>query len=271
LLAWVPGCADLYGSRPVAVLVRDIESKKLLAGAEVHISYPLADSPLVPPSCSGETGEDGVARLRAAPYGDAGIVVRVTAGGYIAAEKTLPVATVRAYEPAHFFEAVERRPPNVVVELYAEPRPRIELVLPVGYQGVVKAEVHAQEGAPCAPGQRLFSGALLPSGVVSVTGPPLLREAFTNDFRARFADGTPVSPAPKDGEVGLWPLSCDGVGWFTFYVGTKSAYDSYCLLSRHAGGEEKRSTGGGKTGGRGRAGRRGGQPAADPTASGTAP
>jgi len=271
LLAFAPGCQTLYGYRPVSVLVRDIETKKPLHGAEVHISYPLAESPFAPAACSGATGEDGLARLRAAPYGDAGIAVDVTAGGYMSAEKTLPVAAVQALEPAHLFEAVERRPVSLVVELYAEPHPVIELVLPAGYRGVVKAEVLVQEDAANAPGQRLFSGVMAPSGVVQVIGPPLLRCLLIGDIRARFADGTPVSPQPKDREVGLWWINSESVARYAFFVGTRGEYDSFRLLSRVEGGEEKRSSGGGKSGGRGRGGRRGGPSSSDPSAGGMTP
>jgi hypothetical protein len=271
LLAYTPGCVSLYGSRPVAVLVRDIETKKPIPRAEVHVSYPLADSPLAPPQGSGPTGDDGVARLTVAPNGDDGVVLNVTAAGYIPVEQTVPAATVRAYEPAHLFEAVERRPVDLAIELYAEPRPVIEMVLPVGYKGVVKAEVHVQDGAPCAPGQRLFSGAMLPSGVVPVAGPPLLREANINDMRARFADGTPVSRSPKSGEFGLWLLSWEGTDRYTFYVGTQADYESYCLFSHTASVEGKRSSGGKGGGGRGRGSRRGGQSSSGPDGGGTSP
>jgi len=271
LLACTSGCQTLYGYRPFSVEVRDIETKKPLPGARVHISYPMADSPFAPSDGSKATGADGIAHLQAAPYGEAGIAVDVTAGGYLPGEKSLSVAAVQALAPAHLFETVERRPVSLVVELYAEPRPAIELVLPVGYRGVVKAEILIQDDAPCQPGQRLFSGVMAPSGVVPVTGPPLLRCLLATDTRARFADGTQVSRQPNETEVGLWWINSESVERHAFFVGTKAEYDSYRRSSRAEGGEEKRSSSGGKSGGRGRGGRRGGPSSSDPTASGATP
>jgi hypothetical protein len=263
LLAFVPGCANFYGYRPVAVQVRDLETKQPLAHAEVRVSYPLADSAFAPPPESATTGDDGVAHLRVAPYGDEGVVLSVTAPGHIANEKAVPTATVRAYEPPHFFEDVQRRPVSLVLELYSEPHPKVELVLPVGFRGIVKAEVQGQDNATCAPGQRLFAGAMQPSGTVLVVGPPLLRAVGANDVRARFADGAPVSATPKSGEMGLWLLSWDGAYHYSFYVGTPEDYDSYTLSVRHPSIPEGRPSNN-KGGGRGHGGRHGGSPPTDP-------
>jgi hypothetical protein len=74
LLAVAPGCQAFHSYRPVPVLVRDAESKQPIPGAHVRISYPLMEPAYAPPAdSSGPTGADGVARLRAAPYGEAGI------------------------------------------------------------------------------------------------------------------------------------------------------------------------------------------------------
>ncbi len=207
LLAVAPGCETLYGSRPLVVQVRDIETKKPLDGAQVHITYPMAESPFAPPDGRGTTGADGMARLQAAPYGEFGIALEVSADHYIPADKTMTAAAVQALEPAHWFEHVERRPASLIVELYAEPHPMMELVLPVGFRGVVKAELVVLENTLGTPGQRLFSGVMGTTGVVQVTGPPLLRGILASDTRARFADGSPISRQPNETEIGIWWLS----------------------------------------------------------------
>ncbi len=64
-----------------------------------------------------------------------------------------------------------------------------------------------------------------PSGYVLVTGPSLLRRVFTPDYRARFADGTPISRQPDVLEVGFRPLKAE-VDIQYFVVGTQSEFDT---------------------------------------------
>jgi hypothetical protein len=128
LLAAAPGCQALHGSRPVAIEARDAETKKPVPGVEVRISYPLETSVLTPPESKGSGGIDGVARLEAAPFGRAGIMMEVKARGYASEVKYLSIQEVQALEPAHWFEDVQRRPASFVVELFAEPGPAIDLI-----------------------------------------------------------------------------------------------------------------------------------------------
>jgi hypothetical protein len=95
LLALAAGCQGLLGYRPAPVLVRDAETKRPITGAEVRLSYPLRQLPVGPPDGSETTGDDGVARALAAPYGDGGIVVGATAKGYLSEEKVLSAEVVR--------------------------------------------------------------------------------------------------------------------------------------------------------------------------------
>src|ERR1700733_2519280 len=175
LLALACGCQTLHRYRPVAVLARDAETKKPIPGAEVQLSYPLTQASLAPYNSRGTTPEDGIVRLRAAPYGDLGVRVEANAPGYMYEEKYLTVAEVQAIEPAHWFEDVDRRPAAVVLELYADPHPTVELVVPTDYRGRIKAQFHIEPDAPCPPGQRCFTFTVPPSGVVQMIGPPLLQ------------------------------------------------------------------------------------------------
>jgi hypothetical protein len=226
LLAVAVGCQAVHRYRPVSVLVKDADTGEPVCGAEVRVSYPHTDSPLAPPDTSETTGADGVARLRAAPYGDTGINVEATAKGYLAEETFLSVKAVESIEPAPLLGADQRRDVSLVLALHAGPRPTVELVVPTGYRGVVRAELHVEEGAPCPPGQRRFSVAVPPSGVVQVTGPALLRRVDSPDFRARYADGALLSRDAKESEIGLWGLGFDRNTW-TFLVGTRAEYTIY--------------------------------------------
>ncbi|HZY85989.1 MAG TPA: hypothetical protein VFE78_14245 [Gemmataceae bacterium] len=255
LLLALFSCQALYRYRDVPVLARDAETKQPIPGAEVRIYYPLTPASRAPWAASGETGQDGVARLRAAPCGDAGPRVEVTAAGYLFEGKDLPDEFVQA--------AASAGPGPFVFELYAAPRASVELVLPTGYRGRVKAEVLARENAPRAPGQRCFRYDVPPSGVVQVVGPELLRRVLPPDFRARYADGPLLTAEAHDAEIGFWPLACEG-GYQVFLAGTRAEFEDARRDYRQGGS----SPGGRPQGGKGGGGRgrrnRGGDPSGSP-------
>ena len=250
LLALAPGCQAFHQYRPVAVQVRDAETKKPIPGAVVHISYPLTRPSYAPYDSTGPTGGDGIARLRAAPYGDEGILIEAAAEGYLAENKHLSIEAVQAIAPAHFFEDVNRRAANDVLELYAGPSPTVELVVPTGYRGIVKAEMLIQADATCPPGQRTFSYEVPPSGVIQVVGPSLLGRVGPSDFRARYVDGTPLTSHVREAEIGYWCVKCEG-NFLHFLVGTRSEYDALRPSQIMKDADAKRSTGG-KGSGQGR-------------------
>jgi hypothetical protein len=248
-LGLAPGCQALYRYQPVDVLARDAETGKSIAGAQVHLSYPLASPAYAPWDCNGTTDNTGIAHVRAAPYGDAGVLVEVHAGGYLLEEKNLAVEAVQASQPT-----------QLVVDLFAAPRPTVELVVPVGYRGLVKATVVIKEDAVSPPGQRRFTFTVPPSGVVQVAGPPLFRRVHASEFTARFTDGTPLSRQPPLLEVGLWALRSEE-GCYTFVVGTQSEYDDYRRYEIREEAGQSHPSSPGQPGGRGRhgGGRKGGQ------------
>jgi hypothetical protein len=248
----------LTRERPLPVRVIDAETKEPIRAANVQIDY--AVSPPVwatSGASSGHTGRDGVARLSAAP-GDAGITVASTAIGYLSDVHDVPAVSVQAIQPVGLFESVDSRPAAVVVELFAEPRPAIELVLPAGFRGQVRAEVLPDDAA--MPGERSFRFEVGPGGAVKVTGPLILKHVFAPDFRLTFADNAPLSRNAKETDVGYWWLKSDG-NTQIFFVGTQGEFDT----ARRALGLDptpQRSTqsgrGGGQGGGRRGGGRRGG-------------
>jgi hypothetical protein len=276
LLAAAPGCQAFHDYRPVSVQVRDAESKAPIAGAQVRISYPLTERAVAPASSSGATGADGVAQLRAAPYGNAGISVEATASGYMFENKTLTVEAVKAIEPPTFFGNDPPRLVGFVVEMYAEPHPTVELVVPTGYRGMIRAEMRFREDAPCAPGQRTFTYDVQPSGSVQIVGPPLLRRVLAPDFLAKSADGTQLSGHPDGANLGFWSLRSEGATQL-FWVGTQLEYDNIHHANEREGTGEPRVSSTPKPGGRG-AGRHGGkgndtgnQATLNPDSGGTSP
>jgi hypothetical protein len=251
------GCQSMYCYRPVAIQARDAETKQPIPGADIHIAYPYAPASKSPYESSGTTGPDGVAQLRAAPYGETGVRLEATATGYLSEQKFLPVEAVAAVEPAHFFEKVEDRPVSFVIELYSGATPTVELVVPTGYHGVVKVAVEARDDIPCPPGQRSFRYEVPWSGEVQVIGPSLLSRVVSSDFHAHYADGTPLSPRAKDTEVGWWWLKYDG-RCHHFLVGTLSEYNlQHLALEKEEATHVVHPTGDDRGSG-GRRGRRGG-------------
>ena len=241
LLTLGSGCLALQPDRPVLVLARDAETHKPITGAVVRVSYPPACAPSGGPAASsGYTGSDGVAHLWASPLEDAGVVVEAVSDGYLYETKSLAAEAARAIPQGRPLEMVDQRPPTVVLDMYTEPRPTVELVVPAGYRGLVKAEVRvhdeAWDGGPQAHWwesaaakargplrQRLFRYDVGPSGVVEVTGPPLL--LHDPGFRVRYADDTPVSWQATDSPLGFWQLRSEGDCHY-LVVGTSDDYET---------------------------------------------
>jgi len=223
LLAFASGCQVMYRYRPLPVLVRDAETKKPIADAEVHLSYPLTRDSLAPFDSSEHTGADGIARLRAAPYGGFGVRLEATAAGYMTGQQTMSSELIQNIKPPYPFEATERRQPVEVVEMYAEPRFTVELVVPVGYRGVIKTEIQLQDDIPFAAGQRCFRYEVT-DGFASIKGPGALRRICPPEYHARYADGTPLTDEMSLLKVGFRWLRGEG-NEHSFFVGTQPEYD----------------------------------------------
>jgi uncharacterized membrane protein YgcG len=258
-------CQSFYSYRPMTILARDAETGKPIPGAVVSISYPLVHPSQAPYDSVGATVADGLVHLRAAPTGPAGVQVETKAAGFMPETKVLAIETVAAIKPAGWFEDVKERRPSLTIDLYAEPRPAVELVLPASYRGVVKVEVKADSQMPLPPGQRTFTYAVPPTGTIELTGPALLGRVAAIDYRARCADGPLLAREVNGPEVGFWGLNADG-NHLTFLVGTR---DDFEVKRREALANDAaargpattgKGTGGGRRGGRGggRSGSQGG-------------
>ena len=257
LLAVVPGCVMLPGDRPVTVLVRDAETRQPIAGAEVSVGCPLSRSFVGPSLARATTEADGLsrglARLHVAPNSDSATLMQTEAPGYLTESKELASDAIAAIERPGWFERLDRRPPSFTVDLYAAPRPQVELTVPVGFRGAIKVRTEiADSGA--TTGQRSFSYPVS-AGAAVVSGPALLRHLAPSDFSARFADGVPLVRNAKEGVVGFWWLRKEA-DVDVFFVGTESECNAAVAVDK-AGGSGGRSSGGSAGGGRGHKGRAG--------------
>ena len=252
LFAAASGCQTFHGYRPTPIEVRDAETKMPIPGVEVKVSYPLETSSFAPSEAKGKTGPDGIARLQAAPCGGAGVMVEVSANGFISEYKYLSLEEVQAIEPAHWFEDVGRRPASFVMEVFANPAPEVELIVPNTYRGQFKAKVQVQADLPASAGQRLFRYEVPESGEVVAAGPPLFRHLTPAHICVRFADNSPLSLMAKESNVGYWLLKVEGTTYH-FLVGTQRDYDYYRQSQLSGVPERPRSSGQGG----GRRGRKG--------------
>jgi hypothetical protein len=267
LLVLTSGCEVLHEYRPVAILVRDAETKKPIGGSEVRISYPAASQPIAPHDSVGTTGDTGIVQLRAAPYGELGVRVEGTANGYLADWLNLPLESIQALPAARLFGKDEPRPAQFILELYAQPGPTVELVVPAGHRGLIKAEVLEREDVGCAPGQRCFSTLVPPSGIVQVTLPGWARRFGQPDFVVKYTDGTPLPFKPRPPEVGYWWVKRDGTT-FVYVIGNEWEFDAHRREMAREGGDSRVSIGP-KSGNR--HGHRGNPSAADASPGGANP
>jgi hypothetical protein len=208
------------------VLVRDAETKKPIPNAEVHLSYPLTRDSLAPCNASAKTAEDGLVRLRAAPYGPYGVQMETTAPGYQPQDLEVSVAAIQEVSPAHLFEKVGLRPANFTVEMYAEPRFAVELVVPDGFHGLIKTESQIDENASCPSGQRCFRYEVPSSNTVLIKGPAILGRVSPSNYQARYAGGNLLGTKMDLVTVGFRWLKRDGKENY-FVVGTQSEYDHF--------------------------------------------
>ena len=247
ILAVVPGCVTFTGDRPVTILVRDAETQRPIANADVTISCPLVRSITGPTVAHTVTPVDGLARLHAAPNIDSVTMLQTSAAGYLAESRELGSEEIAAVELPGWFERFDRRPPNFVVELYAAPRPQIELAVPVSFRGPIRLRLDIN--SPTTAGQRSFNFPVAVDGLAVVSGPPILRLANPSDYNARFTDGAALVRNAKEGAVGFWWLRKDNEG-DVFFIGTEAEFKVATAEDPIGGSGGHSSSGGG--GGRGK-------------------
>lgn len=240
LLGLHPGCQLFPSGRPLAVLVRDAETKKPIATAEVYLCQRLKPDEVAPCRSSAFTQANGIARLRAGPAGGYGLQVQAVAQGYLPEKVNVSADALQTNTAAGSSAKSKPRRPDLVVEVYAEPTFRVELVVPPGYRGLVKAEIQLQDNLPIAPGQRCFQFPVSSTGEVQVRGPSLLQRIDAADYRARYANGPLLAPTLDAEKIGFRWLK--GVGnRHYFVVGTLTDYEA---LHRQLVPEETRAASG---------------------------
>jgi hypothetical protein len=246
------------------VLVTDAETKKPIPAAEVLLCHYLTLDSVLPCTSLAITQGDGIARMRTGAVGKDGIQLQAIAQGYLPSDLDVTAGAVHKIEPVHLFEAIERRPVQFVVELYSEPSFSVELLIPTGYRGLVKAEVQFQEDASRRPsGQRVLRYEVSSSGIVQVNGPSFLRRIEGSDYRASYSDGRRLGSEVDAGTVGFRWVKTEGKDLY-FVVGTQTEYEALRrTLVPEAKGESAPSGGGGRSGGRGGRHRRSSQTSSD--------
>ena len=254
------GCQLMHSSVPVAVTIRDAETKAPIPGADVTFLYPNSsdDSLSHLRDSAGKTNASGIVQIRAITGDDVPPPqIKVEVPGYLSQQKIMPGDTLRAVNSSKsFWPFISPRDPiDLGVELYRGPPPVVNLVVPQGFRGIVKVDVRVREDIAYPFGLRTVSADVPPNGSVQVDAPPIFRHENKPEIQARYADESPLPLIPqnardRDNEVGFRWLRCEGRTEI-FVVGTKAELESY----RRSGDRGSSSdSGNGKKGG----GRRGG-------------
>jgi hypothetical protein len=222
----IPGCTVFHAEQTLAVQVRDAETKQPIATAEVYLCQRIKDDEVAPCRTKGGfTQADGITRLRAEPSGENGLQVQAVAQNYLPEKVDVSADTLKTIWTAASSKKGERPSADVVVEVYHEPAFSVELLLPTGYRGLVKAEIQIQDNLPLPTGQRCFRFPVSSTGDVQVRGPALLRRVPPTDFRARYVNGPLMGSTLDVDKVGFRWLKGGGND-HSFVVGTQLDYEA---------------------------------------------
>jgi hypothetical protein len=214
------GCRLTRPDPATGVLVRDAETGQPVPAAVVRVSNFVPTSGTRAPDASAPTGADGLAWVRVPATENESAIVAVSADGYLPA-----VISLRNNGPGA--DPGSRH----VAEVFAGPRPTVELVLPKDYRGPIRVEVVPGDGPTTDPGLRTFRYDVPAAGLVRVEGPPVLRLLLKQDIRAVYADGSELSRNGHELDVAFrWVRSV--AGGEEFVVGSKADW----LAARRGGG-----------------------------------
>ncbi len=235
------GCQYLHPTVPVAVTIRDAETKAPVAGAQVAILYPTDESGVHGRDVSGVTSATGVVHVQASTDDEALPQVKINAANYIEDQRMLPGDALRAIRSTSPLGPLFGRnePVEVALEVYRGPMPVIDLIVPNGYRGLVKVEIRIREDVAYEQGQRVFRYNVPPDGSVQADGPPILRNIRKPVYFARYPDDTQVPTDVKDNEVGFRWLRAEG-RTEVFVIGTKAEWENF----RRAGDKNSNSDSG---------------------------
>jgi hypothetical protein len=214
------GCVS-YRPRDVIVSVRDAETHKPVPGATVHVSMPhTADDGKNAP-----TMPNGMARVAFAPSSGEPVLIEATAAGYVAESVVANDQTIAAVATYPVVGPALPHSPDFTIELYPGPKFGVELVVPPGYRGLVRADLDFREGVPIPKGQRLYSFDVNPKGEAKGVGPAILKRVSPSEYRARPADAAGAVDEGPDG-IALRYLKRD-VGTDVFVYGSREEFERY--------------------------------------------
>jgi uncharacterized membrane protein YgcG len=258
----LPGCISYYQQRPVIVQVQDAETKAPIPGAAAQITCLRTRTPQRFEDSPDRTNPSGVVYLSTEPNGEYPHLIEAIAAGYMSNSLTVTDEALQIIKPAGWSEDVHQRQPTFTVELYAEPKFGVELVLAPGFRGVIKAEVNPRDDMLLPRGMRKLSFNVSPEGNVRITGPSVaLRRVSMANYVAKDADGSILTGAAEGPQVGIrWFREDKHINFF--FVGTQDDFDRY---RRGLPEEEKKyinqgnGRASGNPGGGGRGGRGGGR------------
>jgi hypothetical protein len=217
LLVSASGCQMLHPQAPMNVEVRDAETQAPIDGAHVRAWHSAVHSV----ASSGTTGPDGTVQFPSPPADDAPLIYEMVAKGYMARQTDHPVKQTQS---------------SVILEMFAEPRPILELIVPTGYRGVLRATVRVRDDYTYPPRQRLFSYTVPASAVVEAVVPPIFGRGLTPNISFRYADGTPLPRDAKDFELGCRCLKSDPDSEYIFVIGTQWEADGVRRTIQKANG-----------------------------------
>jgi hypothetical protein len=243
----IAGCQTMQPNRPLTILVRDAETQAPIANARIHLH---AMEGHLPGADTGNAGDDGIIHLQAPGHDTRAIGIEAEAKGYMEANTFVSSESLKAIEPSPRFGKDKPRPVAVTVDLYAGPRPSVELVIPTGYHGVIKTDRAIEHDLACPKGQRRFSFPVAADGSAHVTGPGMLERVDVADYRFRYEDNAPISSKADTTPLGFWWLRHEGnVDYFV--IGDKGDYMLARTEMASDGGEStpQRNSGGGQRGG----------------------
>jgi len=253
------GCHTIQPSTPLTVHVRDAETQQPVSGATVRVirfGKHSSDRDVVFTSEA-----DGAAHTRLPQLDASGVMVEIDAPGYLSKQTTLPRDIADALMEAKPFHPYKGPALAVSVDVFAGPRPTVELVLPTGYRGLVKAEVRVRQDQQWSAGQRVFSYAVAPNSViqtggiqrvvVQADGPSVFGQGVGPDIVAKYADGRQLPKEAKGEDIGFRWIRRDGNDVY-FVIGTNT---DVTMASRmlgvsdpspnHDDAKKKQSAGGG--------------------------